>query len=284
MTKPRLVLGIESSCDETAVAIVGEDRRILAHQVLSQREHVPYGGVVPEVAARAHLQHMDHLVEDSLREANVTLDDLSTMVKEGADFIVYDAKSGEDLTRTILTQIIFEEESQGEHLLPINFLRQLIGFYDNSLKGFVPHYLESTMQTFTKNQEKMQEMLGLGTLGSFGQVAAQLEEIGKQNMEMFTKAAQAMTHMTPPNFAAAKEDEKAPTNPKAKSQWKIRVGKSNTKVVELSVFISNSCDNSFLHFKNIYASGISPIQSQQAKNWAYAANIPLIKLWAIMAH
>ena len=77
MTKPRLVLGIESSCDETAVAIVGEDRRILAHQVLSQREHVAYGGVVPEVAARAHLQHMDHLVEDSLREAGVTLDDLS---------------------------------------------------------------------------------------------------------------------------------------------------------------------------------------------------------------
>ena len=79
MTKPRLVLGIESSCDETAVAIVGEDRRILAHQVLSQREHLAYGGVVPEVAARAHLQHMDHLVEDSLREANVTLDDLSAI-------------------------------------------------------------------------------------------------------------------------------------------------------------------------------------------------------------
>lgn len=79
MTKPRLVLGIESSCDETAVAIVGEDRRILAHQVLSQREHVAYGGVVPEVAARAHLQHMDHLVEDSLREAGVTLDDLSAI-------------------------------------------------------------------------------------------------------------------------------------------------------------------------------------------------------------
>jgi polyhydroxyalkanoate synthesis repressor PhaR len=118
----------------------------------------------------------------------VTLDDLCVMVKEGSEFIVYDAKSGEDLTRTILTQIIFEEESNGEHLLPINFLRQLIGFYDNSLKGFVPHYLESTMQTFTKNQEKMQGMLGMGTMGSFGQVTAQLEEIGKQNMEMFSKA------------------------------------------------------------------------------------------------
>lgn len=123
----------------------------------------------------------------------VTLDDLATMVKENADFIVYDAKSGEDLTRQILTQIIFEEESNGEALLPINFLRQLIGFYDNSLKGFVPHYLESTMQTFTKNQEKMQEMLGLGAMGSFNQVAHQLEEIGKQNMEMFTKAFSMFT-------------------------------------------------------------------------------------------
>jgi len=79
MTKPRLILGIESSCDETAVAIVGEDRRILAHQVLSQREHLAYGGVVPEVAARAHLEHMDHLVEDALSEAGVTLGDLSAI-------------------------------------------------------------------------------------------------------------------------------------------------------------------------------------------------------------
>lgn len=121
----------------------------------------------------------------------VTLEDLCTMVKDGAEFIVYDAKSGEDLTRQILTQIIFEQESQaagGEHLLPINFLRSIIGFYDNSLKSFVPHYLESTMKTFSSNQEKMQEMMGVGNLNSFGQVAAQLEEIGKQNMEIFTKA------------------------------------------------------------------------------------------------
>lgn len=77
--QPRLILGIESSCDETAVAIVAEDRRILAHQVLSQREHVQYGGVVPEVAARAHLEHMDHLVEAALDEAKITLDDLSAV-------------------------------------------------------------------------------------------------------------------------------------------------------------------------------------------------------------
>ena len=119
------------------------------------------------------------------------------MVKEGADFIVYDAKSGEDLTRSVLTQIIFEQESQGGNLLPVNFLRQLIGFYDNSLKDFVPHYLESSMQTFHKNQEKMREILGaapipgvgaIGNIGNLGQMTAQLEEIGKQNMKLFTEA------------------------------------------------------------------------------------------------
>ncbi len=129
----------------------------------------------------------------------VTLDDLCDMVKEGSDFIVYDAKSGDDLTRSVLTQIIFEQEGKaGQNLLPVNFLRNLIGFYDNSLKDFVPHYLESSMQTFMKNQEKMREVMGLGTLGatplgSFNQVAAQMEEIGKQNMELFTKAFSMFT-------------------------------------------------------------------------------------------
>lgn len=126
----------------------------------------------------------------------VTLDDLCDMVKEGSEFIVYDAKSGEDLTRQILTQIIFEQEGKGEHLLPVGFLRNLIGFYDNSLKDFVPHYLESTMQTFMSNQEKMREALGMGTMGSFGQFSHQLEEIGKQNMELFTKAFSMFTPFT----------------------------------------------------------------------------------------
>lgn len=123
----------------------------------------------------------------------VTLEDLCDMVKEGSDFIVYDAKSGEDLTRQILTQIIFEQEGKGESLLPVNFLRSVIGFYDNSLKDFVPHYLETSMQTFTKNQEKMREMMGVGGMGSFGQLSHQLEEIGKQNMELFTKAFSMFT-------------------------------------------------------------------------------------------
>jgi polyhydroxyalkanoate synthesis repressor PhaR len=135
----------------------------------------------------------------------VTLEDLCTMVKEGADFIVYDAKSGEDLTRQILTQVIFEQETNGEHLLPTNFLRSIIGYYDNSLKDFVPHYLESTMKTFGVNQEKMREMMGGGALGSFGQVATQLEEIGKQNMDMFTKAFSMFTPFVAPEAGPNKK-------------------------------------------------------------------------------
>tara|TARA_B100000989_G_C19487798_1_gene448314 strand:+ start:294 stop:782 length:489 start_codon:yes stop_codon:yes gene_type:complete len=117
----------------------------------------------------------------------VTLDDLCQMVKEGEDFAVYDAKSGDDLTRQILTQIIFEQESRGEHLLPISFLRNLISFYDDSIREFVPPYLENSMHTFMENQEKMREYMGVG---SFTSPLKQMEEIGKQNMDMMNRAFQ----------------------------------------------------------------------------------------------
>ena len=133
----------------------------------------------------------------------VTLDDLCQMVKEGTDFIVYDAKSGEDLTRQILTQIIFEQESRGEHLLPISFLRSLIGFYDDNIKNFVPHYLETSMQTFLKNQERMREAMGQMGQGMAGGISplSQFEEISKQNMELFTKAMQMFTPFSGGEFS-----------------------------------------------------------------------------------
>lgn len=132
----------------------------------------------------------------------VTLDDLCIMVKKGEDFIVYDAKSGDDLTRQILTQIIFEQEARGEHLLPINFLRSIIGFYDDSIKEFVPHYLETSMQTFMKNQEKMREYMGMQDMAS---PFAQFEEIGKQNMEMMS---QAFSNMLNPFGVNEEKDKK----------------------------------------------------------------------------
>ncbi len=115
----------------------------------------------------------------------VTLDDLSHMVKDGRDFVVYDAKTGEDITRAVLTQIIVEEEQKGQNLLPISFLRQLISLYGDSMQWLVPRYLEHAMTTFARNQEQMRKNLQdtFGGLFPFGP----LEEMGKQNLALFEK-------------------------------------------------------------------------------------------------
>ena len=85
----------------------------------------------------------------------VTLEDLAAMVRQGRDFVVYDARSGDDITRGVLTQIIVEEEAKGSHLLPESFLRQLIGFYGDNMQSLVPRYLESTMVAFSRQQEQV---------------------------------------------------------------------------------------------------------------------------------
>lgn len=140
----------------------------------------------------------------------VTLDFLSELVRENVEFVVLDAKSGEDITRQVLTQIIFEAENSGSNLLSVNFLRDLISFYGKSVQGFFPSYLEMSMKHFTDSQEQWKKTFSGNTSSQPLEV---FSNAMKANMEMFTKAAQAMTHMTPPNFAAAKEDEKAPSNP-----------------------------------------------------------------------
>jgi polyhydroxyalkanoate synthesis repressor PhaR len=116
----------------------------------------------------------------------VTLDDLSHMVKAGREFVVYDAKTGEEITRAVLTQIIVEEEQKGQNLLPISFLRQLISLYGDSMQWLVPRYLEHAMTTFARNQEQMRKNLqeAFGGLFPFGP----LEEMGKQNLALFEKA------------------------------------------------------------------------------------------------
>jgi polyhydroxyalkanoate synthesis repressor PhaR len=118
--------------------------------------------------------------------AYVTLDHLAQMVKDKKDFVVYDAKSGDEITRSVLTQIIFEEESKGgQTLLPIPFLRQLISFYGDSLQGVVPQYLEMSMTQFARNQEQMRKYLQ----NAFGfNPFQQFESMGKQNMAMFENA------------------------------------------------------------------------------------------------
>ncbi|HLY45006.1 MAG TPA: polyhydroxyalkanoate synthesis repressor PhaR [Stellaceae bacterium] len=115
----------------------------------------------------------------------VTLDDLARMIKEGGDFVVYDAKTGEDITRPVLTQIIVEQEQKGQNLLPISFLRQLISLYGDSMQFLVPGYLEQAMGAFARNQEQMRDSLR-ATFGMFP--FGQFEEMGKQNMKLFEGA------------------------------------------------------------------------------------------------
>ena len=115
----------------------------------------------------------------------VTLEDLALMVKSGEDFVVYDAKTGEDITRSVLAQIIFEQENkEGQSLLPITFLRQLIRFYGDSMQTMVPRFLEMSMGSLTKEQEKMREQMAqaFGASG-FGS----LEDQVRRNMEMFER-------------------------------------------------------------------------------------------------
>jgi polyhydroxyalkanoate synthesis repressor PhaR len=124
----------------------------------------------------------------------VTLDDLSRMVRQGHHFVVHDAKSGEDLTRSILTQIILEEDGKGRNLLPISFLRQLISFYDDSLRAFLPRYLELSMENFAGNQEQIRRYIE-GTLGRFFPMN-QFEDMARQNMALFQRAASLLNPMT----------------------------------------------------------------------------------------
>lgn len=142
----------------------------------------------------------------------VTLDTLSVMVKDGQDFLVYDAKTGDDITRSVLTQIIFEEEAKGENLLPIKFLRQLIGFYGNSMQSFVPDYLEMSLESLTRNQAEFSRAFG-------GDAAVEaMKAMTAKNTELFRNA---MTMFTPfgqmPGIAASGGEAGKPVEKAAKS-------------------------------------------------------------------
>jgi len=122
----------------------------------------------------------------------VTLDHLADMVKRGQEFNVYDAKTGEDITRSVLTQIIFEEEGKGgQQLLPIQFLRQLIRFYGDSMQALVPGYLNLSMDSFSRNHERIREQLS----NAFGgkNMLKEFEAISRQNMAMFERAVRMFT-------------------------------------------------------------------------------------------
>ena len=118
----------------------------------------------------------------------VTLEDLATMVKKGDDFQVVDAKSGDDITHQVLTQIIFEQENKGQNLLPINFLRQLIRFYGDSIQSFVPKYLELSMGALTRDQHKMRDAMGTTSFGGPAPFQNVVEEQMRTNVAMMERA------------------------------------------------------------------------------------------------
>lgn len=140
----------------------------------------------------------------------VTLDTLSQMVKNNVDFVVLDAKTEEDITRSVLTQIIVEEEAKGTNLLPIGFLRQLISFYGDSLQYLLPRYLDQSMASFVENQQQFRKQMqsAFGGIFSF----PQLEEMGKQNLAFFERTMKMFNPFeatSPPAQAAAEGASKS---------------------------------------------------------------------------
>ena len=163
-----------------------------------------------------------------------TLEDLAEMVKNGEEFIVQDAKTEEDLTRSVLTQIIFELETKGQNLLPIAFLRQLIGFYGDSMESLVPSFLEFSLKSFTEEQEnlrkQMSHTLGTGTL-------EMIEDQVRQNSEMFQKA---INMFLPFNATASAGETK--TKPKKEKTQNVELSSLQQQINDLQKQIDNIAD------------------------------------------
>ena len=145
----------------------------------------------------------------------VTLEDLAVMVKTGEDFVVFDAKSGDDITRSVLTQIIFEQENKGHNLLPITFLRQLIRFYGDSMQNLVPTYLDFSIDSLTRDSDKLRGQMA----NAFGPSAfTAIEETVRRNTEMFE---QAMRMFLP--FSGGRGDlPTAPASPRVEPKSEAR--------------------------------------------------------------
>jgi len=156
----------------------------------------------------------------------VTLDHLAQMVKEGTEFEVHDARTGEDITRSVLTQIIFEEEAKGQNLLPIRFLRQLIRFYGDSLQAFVPGYLDLSMESFTKNQEAMRNRIA----EAFGGGSQAIESMTRQNLAMFERAMQMFSPFAPSRGRGTDEDLRANGAAEAKPKQSEEISELKSEI------------------------------------------------------
>ncbi len=168
-----------------------------------------------EGAAIVIKKYANRRLYNTATSAYVTLDDLAAMVREGVDFVVFDAKTNDDLTRQVLTQIIVEEESRGESLLPVQFLRQLIGYYGNQMQGVLPSYLELSLNNFTRQQEQLREQFGR----TFGAApgAGIMDEAVKQNIAMFERAMKMFSPFGPVGAAPVARPADTEAQPAAPS-------------------------------------------------------------------
>jgi polyhydroxyalkanoate synthesis repressor PhaR len=167
----------------------------MAEPVGTQTTEKPTGE--PPVVVKKYANRRLYNTESS---SYITLDNLADMVRQGRDFVVYDAKTGEDITRSVLTQIIVEEEGKGRALLPTAFLRQLIGFYGDQMQSLVPRFLEQAMGAFAQQQEQMRATMQK-TMGSM--FPFNMEEVGRQNMAMMERAMSLFTPFYRPTESAS---------------------------------------------------------------------------------
>ena len=158
------------------------------------------GDTSPPVVVKKYANRRLYNTESS---SYITLDNLAEMGRQGRDFVVYDAKTGEDITRSVLTQIIMDEESRGATMLPVNFLRQLISMYGDQMQAVVPQYLEASLDQLQRNQSQLRETMA----GAFA--ANPFAEMARRNMEMFQKAAASGAAAEPEREKNDREDEVA---------------------------------------------------------------------------
>jgi len=168
----------------------------------------------------------------------VTLDYLSQLVKAGADFTVYDAKSGADITRSVLTHIIVEEESKGHSLLPVSFLRHLISFYGDSLQSVVPRYLDQSMQIFAVNQNQLRDSLrdtfdGIMPFSSF-------EEMSKQQLSMFERTLRVFNPFAGDQAPSGTEEESQGTSESEIQELRSRLNSMQQQLDDLIAEKANS--------------------------------------------
>lgn len=154
----------------------------------------------------------------------VTLDHLCQMVKQGVDFEVHDARTNDDITRSVLTQIIFEEEAKGQHLLPIRFLRQLIRFYGDSMQAFVPGYLDMSMESFIKNQDEMRSRIAQ----AFGGGNQAIESLTRQNLALFERAMQMFAP-----FPSRPANTEGPRSNGSESRTSEEIGELKSEIEEM---------------------------------------------------